>query len=651
MSDYIKRLAGPYYGEGDKTFTFGFFTYTKEDIYVGTSMSNDEATTILELDVDYSVSLNEDQDATPGGSITLLNETGLKKDEALVIGSDLEPVKNIQLTNYSRFPPEQIDTEFNRIFIILQQLYEISGRTLEVPATSSETPEEMIERLLAAQKTAQAAADAAEAAKDAAEDILEDVQTYGEAAAKLEPIADEIVSVAGARDAVEATGENITNVNIVAGDLDTTTQPIDVDYGDYDDESGSGEVEVPTGGNIVTVATNIESIKTVAENIEDIVSITSEIDKVPGYLEDMDEHVQASAQNAQNALGSANAAANSAQDAAALKNLAKDWAIKLDGKVVEATVEIDFSAKYWANQAKSSADSASATLTQVTQAGETAVGNVQSAQSTAIRAVNSAGSTQIAAVGEAKDSAIADISAQQTTSVNAVNAAGTQQTANAKAQADAAAQSASDALTAKTQAEAAKADAVTAKGQAETAAGTATTKAGEAVQSAADAGNAKTAALSAQSAAETAQAAAEAAQAAAEEVAGSLGDPLGKEEAEQTYRKIADSYTKTEVDAALNNKLGKTEKAESAKSADSVAWTSISGAPAAFPPSTHTHEISNVNGLQSALDGKQPVGSYAQATHTHTASQVTDLGTLATKNEITAAEMAATIDYGEYADA
>ena len=291
MSDYIKRLAGPYYGEGDKTFTFGFFTYTKEDIYVGTSMSNDEATTVLELDVDYSVSLNEDQDATPGGSITLLNETGLKAGEALVIGSDLEPVKNIQLTNYSRFPPEQIDTEFNRIFIILQQIYEITGRTLEVPATSNETPEEMIERLLAAQQTAQAAADAAEAAKNAAEDILEDVQTYGEAAAKLEPIADEIVAVAGAKDAVEATGENITNVNIVAGDLDTTTQPVDVDYGDYDDNTGSGNVEKPTGGNIVTVAQNIEVVDKVAENMESILAIEDKIDGLDETVQEMNQAV------------------------------------------------------------------------------------------------------------------------------------------------------------------------------------------------------------------------------------------------------------------------------------------------------------------------------------------------------------------------
>lgn len=696
MSDYIKRLAGPYYGEGDKTFTFGFFTYTKEDIYVGTSMSNDEATTILELDVDYSVSLNEDQDATPGGSITLLNETGLKKGEALVIGSDLEPVKNIQLTNYSRFPPEQIDTEFNRIFIILQQLYEITGRVLEVPATSNETPEEMIERLLAAQQTAQAAADAAEAAKDAAEDILEDVQTYGEAAAKLEPIADEIVAVAGSKDAVEATGENITNVNIVAGDLDTTTQPIDVDYGDYDDESGSGEVEVPTGGNIVVVAQNIEAVKTVGQNMPSILAIEDKIDGLDQTIEEMNEAV-ASAQTAQAAAESAaGQASQSATNAADQVTIAKDWAIKLDGKVQEGGVEIDYSAKYWAQQAESSADDAASTLTQVTQAGETAVSNVQSAQSTAVQAVNSAGTTQIGAVEDAKDSAVAAVSAQQTTSVNAVNAAGqtqaqavtdegvkqvglvedagesqvsavntagAQQTANAQAQAQAAAQSASEALQHKTDAESAKTAAETArdaavaaqtaaetaKSQAQSAQSTAETAAGTATSKASEASGYATSASNAQTAAESARDAAIAAKEAAEDIAGEIGDPLGKAEAAQTYLSKTDaaaSYaTKTEVTSGLSGK---------ANTSHTHQQTDVEGlgtALAGKANSTHTHEISQVNGLQSALDGKQAAGDYAAATHTHTASQVTDLGTLATKNEITAAEMAATIDYGEYADA
>lgn len=38
---------------------------------------------------------------------------------------------------------------------------------------------------------------------------------------------------------------------------------------------------------------------------------------------------------------------------------------------------------------------------------------------------------------------------------------------------------------------------------------------------------------------------------------------------------------------------------------------------------THTHPISEINGLQSALDGKQPAGSYAAASHTHTFASLT----------------------------
>ena len=133
MSEYIKRLAGPFTGAGQTTFSFGFFTYAEEDIYVGTAMSDDEASTILEQGVDYTVTLNSDQDATPGGSITLLTPGGLKQGETLVIGSCLEYVKNIELTNYSRFPPEMINTEFNRIVIMIQQIVEETGRTLKVP--------------------------------------------------------------------------------------------------------------------------------------------------------------------------------------------------------------------------------------------------------------------------------------------------------------------------------------------------------------------------------------------------------------------------------------------------------------------------------------------------------------------------------------
>ena len=54
-----------------------------------------------------------------------------------------------------------------------------------------------------------------------------------------------------------------------------------------------------------------------------------------------------------------------------------------------------------------------------------------------------------------------------------------------------------------------------------------------------------------------------------------------------------------------------------AASAGAVAWANVSGKPSTFTPSSHTHAISEVTGLQTALDGKQAAGSYAAASHTH----------------------------------
>ena len=44
-------------------------------------------------------------------------------------------------------------------------------------------------------------------------------------------------------------------------------------------------------------------------------------------------------------------------------------------------------------------------------------------------------------------------------------------------------------------------------------------------------------------------------------------------------------------------------------SVGSVAWADVTGKPATFTPSSHTHAIADVTGLQSALDAKQDVVS------------------------------------------
>ena len=56
-----------------------------------------------------------------------------------------------------------------------------------------------------------------------------------------------------------------------------------------------------------------------------------------------------------------------------------------------------------------------------------------------------------------------------------------------------------------------------------------------------------------------------------------------------------------------------------ASGTSSVDWTSVLNKPATFPPSAHTHQISDVTNLQTALNGK------AASVHTHVMADITDL--------------------------
>ena len=65
---------------------------------------------------------------------------------------------------------------------------------------------------------------------------------------------------------------------------------------------------------------------------------------------------------------------------------------------------------------------------------------------------------------------------------------------------------------------------------------------------------------------------------------------------------------------------------------------------------TGTQEIGTVSGLQAALDGKQASGSYAAASHTHTAGQVSGLATVATSGAYSDLSGKPTLFSGSYAD-
>jgi ferric-dicitrate binding protein FerR (iron transport regulator) len=52
-------------------------------------------------------------------------------------------------------------------------------------------------------------------------------------------------------------------------------------------------------------------------------------------------------------------------------------------------------------------------------------------------------------------------------------------------------------------------------------------------------------------------------------------------------------------------------KVDAAEVADAAPWAGITDKPTSFPPSTHSHAISQVNGLQTALDAKAALASPA----------------------------------------
>lgn len=508
MIEYVKRLAGPFTSEGQSRLPFGFLIFEKTDVYVATADDPEAQARILVYGQDYSVEMNSDQAATPGGTVVLT--TPIIKGNIFVVGSAVAYTQNMQLTNYSRFPPEIINEAMDRVVVQIQQLVERLDRTLSVPPTSDSTPEQLIEKLLSAQNDARRFADAAEKSADAAEKSAEEAKKseektkeYAEAATVIVPFKDEIKTVADNIEPVVATGTAIEDVKTVAGIkpevvevagksyevtkvaekiADVVTVSKGMPYvetvatdlvgkvvGDGDWDCGSttdeivGDIEV-VDGNIHTVAINIEDVNKVAGAID-----RGDLETAVNAVETTTENVRLS-KAAQKSAEAANASALEARAGADASNaLAKKWATQ-----TTAPVESDlYGAKYYAEKAAQSESSTGGLLQEVKDATAAGVRSIQSEGGTQVTAVQDAGSTavnQITQEGSSQKSAVAAEGTKQvglvasagTTQVAAVNAAGATQTANAKAQADAAAKSATAASSAQKAAETAKAGADTA---------------------------------------------------------------------------------------------------------------------------------------------------------------------------------------------
>jgi hypothetical protein len=126
------RRAGPYDCDGvDTTFNFAFKVFSASDVKV-TLTSPAGVENVISS---YSVTLNPDQDATPGGFITTVAIYGVG-NKITISGASVE-TQETAIPNAGGFFPKVIEAALDKLTILVQQLREELGRSIKLPVSSA----------------------------------------------------------------------------------------------------------------------------------------------------------------------------------------------------------------------------------------------------------------------------------------------------------------------------------------------------------------------------------------------------------------------------------------------------------------------------------------------------------------------------------
>lgn len=129
------RKAGPFVGNDSTTaFPFAFKVFSAADMYVVKTDTDLEVETVLVLNTDYTVSLNADQNANPGGTITL--PSALASGFTLTVTSNISPLQQTDLTNQGGFYPSVITNALDKLTILVQQALDSITRSLKLPVST-----------------------------------------------------------------------------------------------------------------------------------------------------------------------------------------------------------------------------------------------------------------------------------------------------------------------------------------------------------------------------------------------------------------------------------------------------------------------------------------------------------------------------------
>jgi len=151
------RKAGPYTGNGITTaypFTFKVFNASEVFVVQADTSGNETA---LALTADYTVTLNANQDANPGGTVNMLLAPAV--GITITLTSSVDATQSLTLTNQGGFYPSVVNDALDRLTIIAQQIRRDADRAVKVPLSSSQTGDAFYQALLNASDSA-AASDA-----------------------------------------------------------------------------------------------------------------------------------------------------------------------------------------------------------------------------------------------------------------------------------------------------------------------------------------------------------------------------------------------------------------------------------------------------------------------------------------------------------
>lgn len=131
------RKAGPYTGNGiQTTFPFAFKVFAASDVDVRLVQSG--GSEALLAPESYTVTLNENQETSPGGTITYpLVGAPIGVGSRLAILGAIDYDQPLDLPSGGNFAPLALENQLDRTIMQVQQIAEAQGRALSVPVTSS----------------------------------------------------------------------------------------------------------------------------------------------------------------------------------------------------------------------------------------------------------------------------------------------------------------------------------------------------------------------------------------------------------------------------------------------------------------------------------------------------------------------------------